>query len=107
MNVPTRNRVLAHMVPAELTRTRPAPPASEAGQSLPRTLWHRHRVPLLATLPALPLYAIWWAFLATGGGDLAAQYAWAASRPGTVIPLTTFSGTEALTPPTTASYLPT
>ncbi|WP_435209631.1 hypothetical protein [Streptomyces sp. bgisy034] len=65
------------MVPAELTRTRPAPPASEAGQSLPGTLWHRHRVPLLATLPALPLYALWWAFLATGGGDLAAQYAWA------------------------------
>ncbi len=77
MNEPIRNRVLAHMVPAELTRTRPAPPASEAGQSLPGTLWHRHRVPLLATLPALPLYALWWAFLATGGGDLAAQYAWA------------------------------
>ncbi|MFC5219030.1 hypothetical protein [Streptomyces coerulescens] len=66
------------MVPAELTRARPAPPASDdAEQSLPRTLWQRHRVPLSATLPALPLYAIWWAFLATGGGDLAAQYAWA------------------------------
>jgi hypothetical protein len=25
----------------------------------------------------LPLYAVWWAFLATGGGDLAAQVAWA------------------------------
>ncbi|MET9967608.1 hypothetical protein ABZZ80_17190 [Streptomyces sp. NPDC006356] len=42
-----------------------------------RTVWTRHRVPLQATLWALPFYAIWWAFLATGGGDLAAQYAWA------------------------------
>ncbi|MEV6119708.1 hypothetical protein AB0M23_04125 [Streptomyces sp. NPDC052077] len=49
-----------------------------------RTLWQRHRVPLLATLPLLPLYALWWAVLATGGGDLAAQQAWAdfASRHG-------------------------
>ncbi|MEU6216387.1 hypothetical protein ABZ845_02525 [Streptomyces sp. NPDC047022] len=37
----------------------------------------RHRVPLLATLPTLPPYAVWWLFLATGGGDLAAQQAWA------------------------------
>lgn len=37
----------------------------------------RHRVPLLATLPAVPLYVVWWLFLATGGGDLAAQEAWA------------------------------
>ncbi|MDF3143276.1 MULTISPECIES: hypothetical protein [unclassified Streptomyces] len=42
-----------------------------------RTVWSRHRIPLLATLPTVPLYALWWAFLATGGGDLAAQYAWA------------------------------
>nr|WP_202121999.1 hypothetical protein [Streptomyces sp. BA2] len=28
-------------------------------------------------MPTLPLYAVWAAFLATGGGDLAAQYAWA------------------------------
>ncbi|MGB8945320.1 MAG: hypothetical protein WCD21_34570, partial [Streptomyces sp.] len=34
-------------------------------------------MPLLATLPTLPLYAVWAAFLATGGGDLAAQEAWA------------------------------
>ncbi|WP_406478338.1 hypothetical protein [Streptomyces sp. NBC_01615] len=49
-----------------------------------RPFWHRHRLPLLATLPTLPLYAVWWAFLATGGGDLAAQEAWAgfASRNG-------------------------
>ncbi|MFD8570062.1 hypothetical protein [Streptomyces sp. NPDC059639] len=37
----------------------------------------RHRVPLLATVPTLPLYAVWALFLATGGGDLAAQQAWA------------------------------
>ncbi|NGO13081.1 hypothetical protein G5C60_37145 [Streptomyces sp. HC44] len=46
--------------------------------------WRRHRVPLLATLPTVPLYVVWFAFLATGGGDLAAQEAWAefASRHG-------------------------
>ncbi|MEV0256598.1 hypothetical protein AB0H82_20360 [Streptomyces sp. NPDC050732] len=45
----------------------------------------RYRVPLLATVPTLPLYAVWVAFLATGGGDLAAQEAWArfASEHGT------------------------
>ncbi|WUH51192.1 hypothetical protein OHO27_29970 [Streptomyces sp. NBC_00443] len=39
-------------------------------------VWSRHRIPLLATLPTVPLYAIWALFLATGGGDLAAQDAW-------------------------------
>ncbi|MGW7042284.1 hypothetical protein ACWGDT_06125 [Streptomyces avermitilis] len=33
-------------------------------------------VPLVATLPAVLLYAVWWVFLASGGGDLAAQVAW-------------------------------
>ncbi|WP_399935357.1 hypothetical protein [Streptomyces kanamyceticus] len=42
-----------------------------------RVFGRRHRVPLLATVPTLPLYAVWAAFLATGGGDLAAQEAWA------------------------------
>lgn len=42
-----------------------------------RAFCRRHRIPLLATLPTLPLYAVWAAFLATGGGDLAAQEAWA------------------------------
>ncbi|MET9961764.1 hypothetical protein ABZ128_22375 [Streptomyces sp. NPDC006326] len=37
----------------------------------------RHRVPLAATAAAAPLYAVWGAVLATGGGDLAAQEAWA------------------------------
>ncbi|MGI5375053.1 hypothetical protein ACQEV2_12550 [Streptomyces sp. CA-251387] len=65
------------MVPAELTVARPERRNTALPRNHPlRTLYHRHRIPLLATLPALPLYAIWWAFLATGGGDLAAQYAW-------------------------------
>ncbi|MDK0520100.1 hypothetical protein [Streptomyces sp. ML-6] len=34
-------------------------------------------MPLLVTLCFLPLYGVWWAALATGGGDLAAQEAWA------------------------------
>ncbi|MGW6268670.1 hypothetical protein [Streptomyces sp. NPDC055060] len=59
-------------------------PLAPSGSSTPterkgnlREFWRRHRVPLLATLPTLPLYAVWAAFLATGGGDLAAQEAWA------------------------------
>ncbi|WP_405657084.1 hypothetical protein [Streptomyces sp. RK9] len=42
-----------------------------------RSFCRRHRIPVLATAPTLPLYALWAAFLATGGGDLAAQQAWA------------------------------
>ncbi|MFE0171908.1 glycosyltransferase family 87 protein [Streptomyces sp. NPDC059002] len=42
-----------------------------------RGFCRRHRIPLLATVPTLPLYAVWAMFLATGGGDLAAQEAWA------------------------------
>ncbi|MEU5898383.1 MULTISPECIES: hypothetical protein [Streptomyces] len=50
-----------------------------------RHFLRRYRVPLLATVPTLPLYAVWVTFLATGGGDLAAQEAWArfASEHGT------------------------
>ncbi|MFF8675751.1 hypothetical protein [Streptomyces sp. NPDC015242] len=58
---------------ADIRHTRPSP---SRGHTL-RTLYGRHRVPLLATLATVPLYATWWLFLATGGGDLAAQYAWA------------------------------
>ncbi|MFD9003490.1 hypothetical protein ACFV0T_21350 [Streptomyces sp. NPDC059582] len=64
------------MIPAEQTLPREARTAAARSHPL-RALWVRHRVPLLATLPVLPLYALWWAFLATGGGDLAAQEAWA------------------------------
>ncbi|MFF0446886.1 glycosyltransferase family 87 protein [Streptomyces sp. NPDC004609] len=34
------------------------------------------RVPLVATAVAVPLYVLWAGWLATGGGDLAAQLAW-------------------------------
>ncbi|AVH58158.1 MULTISPECIES: hypothetical protein [Streptomyces] len=34
-------------------------------------------MPLTAAVCALPLYFVWWAVIATGGGDLAAQVAWA------------------------------
>ncbi|WP_432054454.1 hypothetical protein [Streptomyces sp. bgisy022] len=53
-----------------------ATPAPPRNRSL-RAWGRRHRVPLLATLPVLPLYALWVLVLATGGGDLAAQDAWA------------------------------
>ncbi|MFK4064365.1 hypothetical protein [Streptomyces sp. NPDC029674] len=59
---------------------------ASTGRNTPlRQLLRRYRVPLLATVPTLPLYAVWVAFLATGGGDLAAQEAWArfASEHGT------------------------
>ncbi|GGL67526.1 hypothetical protein GCM10010129_08630 [Streptomyces fumigatiscleroticus] len=71
------------MVPVELTVERGTPDAPNRRQLL-RSLARQHRIPLLATLPTLPLYALWWRLLATGGGDLAAQEAWAdfASRHG-------------------------
>ncbi|MFC3576615.1 glycosyltransferase family 87 protein [Streptomyces yaanensis] len=65
------------MVPAELALVRPEEDTATARNRPLHRLWSRHRVPLLATLPTLPLYAVWWLFLATGGGDLAAQEAWA------------------------------
>ncbi|MEI5099382.1 hypothetical protein RB200_13235 [Streptomyces sp. PmtG] len=43
-----------------------------------REPWYvRHRMPLMITVGLLPLYALWWTVFATGGGDLAAQEAWA------------------------------
>ncbi|GGP85015.1 hypothetical protein GCM10010266_04020 [Streptomyces griseomycini] len=77
MNAPVPFHVFATVPPAELAPTQQeADTALQRNHSL-RTLCRRHRVPLLATLPALPLYALWWGCLATGGGDLAAQDAWA------------------------------
>ncbi|MGR4878172.1 hypothetical protein ACIPUC_01885 [Streptomyces sp. LARHCF249] len=61
-----------------------------------REPWHRrHRVPLIATGSVLPLYALWATALATGGGDLAAQEAWAgfvARHPGSVYNLSWHGG---------------
>ncbi|MFD5362466.1 hypothetical protein [Streptomyces tendae] len=65
------------MAPAELTVPRPERRRDRRASDALRAFGRRHRVPLLATLPTIPLYAVWWAFLATGGGDLAAQEAWA------------------------------
>ncbi|WP_435847776.1 hypothetical protein [Streptomyces fumanus] len=65
------------MVPAEYTATRPKRHPAARRDLARRGCWERHRVPALATLPVLPLYALWWGWLATGGGDLAAQQAWA------------------------------
>ncbi|MEU1332143.1 hypothetical protein [Streptomyces sp. NPDC005865] len=72
------------MVSADVTLT-PSDRATAGRNAPPRPFLRRHRVPLLATVPTLPLYAVWVAFLATGGGDLAAQQAWArfASEHGT------------------------
>ncbi|WP_369252249.1 hypothetical protein [Streptomyces sp. R41] len=59
-----------------MSPVRPESAAPSRNQPV-RSFCRRHRLPLLATVPMLPLYAVWWAFLATGGGDLAAQEAWA------------------------------
>ncbi|MEU9188132.1 hypothetical protein AB0D14_27075 [Streptomyces sp. NPDC048484] len=64
------------MVPAELSPVRRKGVGAARKQGL-RPVLRRHRVPLLATVPTVPLYVVWWLFLATGGGDLAAQEAWA------------------------------
>lgn len=61
-----------------------------------REPWHRrHRVPLTATGSVLPLYVLWATVLATGGGDLAAQEAWAgfaARHPGSLYNLSWHGG---------------
>ncbi|MFJ5221632.1 hypothetical protein [Streptomyces sp. NPDC088400] len=64
-------------------------------------------MPLVATSVVVPLYALWAAVLATGGGDLAAQFAWAgfmARHPGSAYNLSWYGGTHTanysvLTPP--------
>ncbi|MFC4888513.1 hypothetical protein [Streptomyces beijiangensis] len=55
------------------------------------------RVPAVATAVALPLYVVWAAVLATGGGDLAAQLAWAgftARHPGAAYNLSWYGGSH-------------
>ncbi|WP_407703615.1 hypothetical protein [Streptomyces triticagri] len=68
----------------------------DAAAPPPAEPWHlRHRVPLLCTAVALPLYGLWAAFLATGGGDLAAQQAWAGfveRHPGSPYSLSWYGG---------------
>lgn len=65
------------MAPTELTAARSERRSDRRPGDALRAFGRRHRVPLLATLPTIPLYAVWWVFLATGGGDLAAQETWA------------------------------
>ncbi|MGK9458953.1 hypothetical protein ACSLFT_02730 [Streptomyces sp. G6] len=65
------------MLPAILPLSRPERRRERRPGDALRAFGRRHRVALLATLPTIPLYAVWWVFLATGGGDLAAQEAWA------------------------------
>ncbi|MFE6754427.1 hypothetical protein ACFVDQ_12580 [Streptomyces sp. NPDC057684] len=60
----------AELSPPSAARARRSPDIPEP--------WHgRHRTALLVTACILPLHVLWLAFLATGGGDLAAQVAWA------------------------------
>lgn len=57
--------------------------------------WRRHRVPVVAVAVVLPLYGVWAAVLATGGGDLAAQLAWSgftARHPGAAYNLSWYGG---------------
>ncbi|MFF1447168.1 hypothetical protein ACFVYF_03210 [Streptomyces sp. NPDC058274] len=57
--------------------------------------WRPHPVPLLALALAVPLYALWAAYLGTGGGDLAAQVAWrdfTGQHPGTPYNLSWYGG---------------
>ncbi|MFE9933849.1 hypothetical protein [Streptomyces sp. NPDC005533] len=75
----------------------PLPVTPHGPQAAPaREPWHRrHRVALIATGSVLPLYAWWATALATGGGDLAAQEAWAgfvARHPGAVYNLSWHGG---------------
>ncbi|WP_406421662.1 glycosyltransferase family 87 protein [Streptomyces sp. NBC_00842] len=67
---------------------------SRPGEST-RVGWARHRVPLLATALSVPLYAIWAIWLATDGGDLAAQVSWTdfvSQYPGTPYNLSWYGG---------------
>lgn len=60
-----------------------------------RPFWERNRVPLSASLLALPAYILWAVFLATGGGDLAAQVSWThfvADHPGSPYSLAWYGG---------------
>ncbi|NYD41170.1 MFS transporter [Nocardioides panaciterrulae] len=59
------------MAASQLLTREPAAPAPER-----RPLVSRHPV-LVTTLVAAALHVLWWALLATSGGDIAAQDAWA------------------------------
>lgn len=69
-------------------------PAPQVGAG-PRRRLRRYGVPAVATLAVVPLYAVWARYLATGGGDLAAQEAWAgfiSRHPGSAYNLAWYGG---------------
>ncbi|MDQ0948995.1 hypothetical protein QFZ24_002918 [Streptomyces phaeochromogenes] len=81
----------------------PAPSGPDGVLDVPRRPAYRPlrlwagRVPVLAVLAVLPLYGVWATLLATGGGDLAAQYAWAgffARNPDSAYGLFWYGGTH-------------
>lgn len=82
---------------------------ADAGERDAPSWW---RVPLVATAVVLPLYVLWALWLATGGGDLAAQLAWAgfmARHPASAYNLSWYGGTHTanyslLTPPLMAVF---
>ncbi|MEU9604718.1 hypothetical protein [Streptomyces sp. NPDC048057] len=66
----------------------------QRGGSTSSSWW---RVPLLATAVVVPLYVLWAGWLATGGGDLAAQLAWKGfteQHPGAAYNLSWYGGTH-------------
>lgn len=70
--------------------------------------WRRHRVPVVAVAVVIPLYAVWAAVLATGGGDLAAQLAWSgftARHPGAAYNLSWYGGTHTANYSVFSSYV--
>lgn len=84
------------VVSAQLSPER-ADGSPAAPESRFRVFLGRHRIPILATAPLLPLYAVWAMYLATGGGDLAAQEAWAGfaeRHPGSAYNLFWYGGTH-------------
>ncbi|MFF6957805.1 hypothetical protein [Streptomyces sp. NPDC008317] len=82
-------------------------PTQRTGQVRPAPRRRRWPVPAVAVACAAPLYALWAWLLATGGGDLAAQVAWAGfagRHPGTPYNLAWYGGMHTmdysvLTPP--------
>ncbi len=72
------------------------PAARRAWRRLPRVP-RVPRVPLLVTALSVPAYVLWATVLATGGGDLAAQFAWASfadRHPGSAYNLAWYGGTH-------------
>ncbi|WNI26954.1 hypothetical protein [Streptomyces sp. ITFR-16] len=65
-------------------------------------------MPLVAVAAVVPLYAVWAALLATGGGDLAAQQAWSgftARHPGSAYNLSWYGGMHTANYSVFSSYL--